>query len=135
MKKLLCLIIVAAMSLTALTGCGNAATAGASGTQPKTDIPFVPGENKYTDGTKYTDDPNRTTSSNVTPNIPDTGKDSWMASLSGTDKAKLLLAYNRLNENILGKEGNIFDTGEEVMYNLIDIATDIIIDIIRFKCF
>ena len=42
--------------------------------------------------------------------------------LSGTEAAKLLLAKERLNANLLKREGNIFDQGVQVMNNLADTA-------------
>ncbi len=43
---------------------------------------------------------------------------------SGSDAAKLLLANERLNAQLLKTEGDIFEDGVEVMYNLAKIAND-----------
>jgi len=85
------------MALTALAGCGKAATT----------------VSPHTQGSSYTTE---------TPTVPGGSVGSWMDSLSGTERAKLLLASQRLNETALNTDGNIFENGEKVMYNLIDIA-------------
>ena len=101
MKKLLCLIIAAAMMLTLLASCGSNVSTG-SGTAGSN----VPGGSGTTGGGT----------------VPGGNNGSWLASLSGTDMAKLLLANRRLDADVLSKEGDIFENGERVMYDLIDIA-------------
>jgi len=103
MKKILCSILVAIMVLTALAGCGKAAT---------TESHHTMGNTYVTGGTYATG----------IPTVPGGSVGSWMDSLSGTERAKLLLASRRLNETVLNTDGNIFENGEKVMYDLIDIA-------------
>ena len=149
MKKLLCLIIVGVMSLTLLAGCGNSSTAGTTqapivgtGETTWTDIPKPPPKDTHESTTMpdkttgITIDPEKTTGSTVKPerptdgttatteipNVPGGDKTSWMDFLSGTERAKLLLANQRLDATVLNTEGNLFENGEKVMYNLIDIA-------------
>ena len=47
-----------------------------------------------------------------------------LAKLSGTEAAKLLLAEERLNAQLLKNEGDLFENGVEVMQNLAQLAID-----------
>lgn len=117
MKKILSLFIVGAMAVCMLASCGGSSTAG---TNPPlgTDVPPM-----YTDPTREpVVDPQNTTSATGNPVFPGGDKTSWMDSLNGTERAKLLLADQRLDATVLNTNGNLFENGAQVMYNLIDIA-------------
>ena len=128
MKKILCLLIVAVMSLTALAGCGNTAASttpdgnGNVSTSPTTEWQGNNSTSHTTEWQGNSTTPTTSTTNDVT--LPGGSNDSWMKSLSGTERAKLLLASQRLNETVLNTDGNIFEDGEKIMNNLIDIALD-----------
>ena len=94
MKKILCMLLTATLLLTVLMGCSKQSEETTGAASPS-------------GGTTR---PSTTKPSGAT--VP----------LSGIDAAKLLLAEERLNEQLLQNEGDIFENGSQVMHELVNRA-------------